>query len=302
MSNTSRRFRITDFDTADRPSAYLFRAVGVTAEGERILFHRGRGGWTFGLLAEDGASLCEMLFAREDHSAPEKIAVATVIELGAPTLDFSPDALLPTAVRWHDVAAVRRLLDAGADLNRVPPVIHHKLAAGAMGRVALVLADIGIVRVCSALATTVQRIYASNTKRPYRSPVEVVQKLAAPESTEAAQFQRSYIADEVECDLSDIADYRAIRQLLRERGAVEPADYFKAVREHRFEAAAEFLEAGLPSDILTPSGVPLLAERQAANDEVAVRWLLAHGAKDRFRPHDSALRGTSGFHAESARI
>ena len=302
MTNTSRRFRINDFDTADRPSAYLFRAVGVTAEGERILFHRGRGGWTFGLLAEDGASLCESLFTRRDHLAPEKIAVATVIERGAPTLDFLPDALLPTAVCWHDVSAVQSLLDAGANPNRVPSVIQHKFASGAIGRVPLVLADIGIERVCRTLAATVKRIYASNIQHPYRSPVEVVEKLVAPQTAAAAQFQRSYIADEVECDLSELADYRAIRQLLRERGAVEPADYFKAVREHRFEAAEEFLEAGLPGDILTPTGVPLLAERQAANDEVAVRWLLAHQANGRFRLHDAVPRGISGFHAEPARI
>ena len=111
---------------------------------------------------------------------------------------------------------------------------------------------------------------------------------AAVTAYAAAEVQRFFRDDEREyewgddfeggCDAGFAGRAVEIRRMLWEAGAVDPANFRKALREGDFDYAQSELLAGVPVDTLSPKGPSPLVEALHRKDLNAVRWLLRHGA------------------------
>lgn len=281
---------VTELDGEPPVDAFsLFQAVGRTACGTGVLFHRNFRRWTvsrrdpdtFDTLRNDRES---GLFHPEIHEFPERVSIEILRQVVAPHLTFTPDALLPLAV--DNPTVVENLLRQGANPNRQPAILRCSLAM-VRGRLPLVVLD----ELIAGDARWLQRVY-DDLPSPEPSGVEALENLTGLHIYDPSRCPATNLSERVDKALRCLEKKRRARQLLRDAGAFEVADYMRAVRTHCFHEAEEFLAAGLPVDVLQGAGCTMLTERIFARDDIAVDWLLDNGADPNFLPHaDAGMTG-----------
>ena len=260
----------------------LFQAVGRTSCGNGLFFHRNFRKWKICQRDPDNFEHVSdgWCYYPRIHEFPERITIDILRQVSTPYLKFTPDALLPLAV--DDPAEVENLLRQGANPNRQPAILRDRTAT-VQGRLPLVVLDERI----ALAARWLQKIY-DDLPSPEFSAVESLENLTGFDVTDPARYRPTHLSDRVDEALRRLQEKRCSRQLLREAGAFEVADYMRAVRGHCFREAEELLSAGLPVDVLQGAGCTMLSERILARDDLAVEWLLDNGANPNFRPHPHA--------------